>query len=212
MADISTIASEIIRIQTNIDNALAAIKEKGVSVADNATSDDLAAYIELIKAITFTNLVPTSVDTDGSVYNGCGYKDDTRLSSSGGVSDSAQANSVTTGFMPFKNTDVIRVKGAEWVGASAKYGGHYYINLYDADRKFITGGGIPSTTYDGDSGARSQLSATYDEATGVTTFYIINPDGSTGGFRAAAKIAKYFRINGYGKGADLIVTVNEEIN
>lgn len=209
MAETSGIAAEITRIQANIDNALAAIKEKGVAVAADATSDNLAAYIGLIKAITFTNLVPTSVDTDGSVYNGCGYKDDVRLSSSGGVSGSAQTGSVTTGFMPFKNTDVIRMKGAEWVGATTKYGGHFYINLYDSGRAFLDG--IASSTYSGDAGARAQLSATYDEATGITTFSIIDPDSATGGFRAAAKKASFFRINGHGSGANLIVTVNEEI-
>lgn len=212
MAETSTIASEIARIQTNIDNALAAIKEKGVAVAADATSDNLAAYIRLIKAITFTNLVPTSTDTDGSVYNGVGYKDNTRLSSSGGVSGSAQTGSVTTGFMPFKNTDVIRMKGAEWLGATTKYGGHFYLSLYDANKAFITGGGMASSTYDADPGGPAQLSVTYDEATGVTTFSIIDPDGATGSFRAAAKNAKYFRVNGYGSGANLIVTVNEEIN
>ena len=211
MSDISAIASELLRIQNNIDNALNAIKEKGVTVASDATSDDLAAYIMLIKALTYTNLVPTATDTDGSIYNGVGYKDNVRLSSSGGVSGSAQANTVTTGFMPFKNTDVIRMKGAEWLGASTKYTGHYYINLYDANKAFITGGGMASSTYDADPGGPSQLSVTYDEVTGVTTFSIVNPDGATGGFRAAAKKASYFRINAYGRGADLIITVNEEI-
>ena len=34
----------------------------------------------------YTNQVPKSTDTNGSIYNGTGYKDNTRLSSSGGVS------------------------------------------------------------------------------------------------------------------------------
>lgn len=212
MSDISAIASELLRIQNNIDNALNAIKEKGVTVASDATSDDLAAYIMLIKALTYTNLVPTATDTDGSIYNGVGYKNDTRLSSSGGVSSSPSTGSVTVGFLPFKNTDIIRMKGAEWIGMSAAHSGmHFYLNLYDSNKKFINGGGIASSTYDTDSGAQSQLSATYDAETGVTTFYIIDPDGGTGGFRSAAKSAKYFRINGYGSGENLIITLNEEI-
>ena len=37
----------------------------------------------------FTNQVPISTDTDGSIFNGVGYKDNVRLSSSGGISSSA---------------------------------------------------------------------------------------------------------------------------
>lgn len=157
----------------------------------------------------YTNLVPLSTDTDGSIYNGTGYKDNVRLSSSGGVSGSAQAGSTTTGFMPFKNTDVIRVKGGVWLGASTEDGGHYYINLYSDSKAFMEG--IASSTYDIDPGATSQLSVVYEEATGVTTFSIVNPDGDTGNFRNAAKTAKYFRLNVRGTGADLIVTINEPI-
>ena len=57
----------------------------------------------------------------------------------------------------------------------------------------------------------TQVSVTFDETTGVTTFQIIDPTGSSGYYRNAAKSAAYFRINAYGSGADLIVTVNQEI-
>lgn len=174
--------------------------------------EELPAQETPVKPVEVVNLVPTSTDTDGSVYNGKGYKDDARLSSSGGVSGSAQAGSVVTGFIPWKNTDVIRMKGAEWLGASDKHQGHhYYINLYNANKSFITEGVISTETYSNESGTRSQLSVIYDEETGVTTFSIIDPNGSTGVFRNAAKSAAYFRINAYGKGADLFITVNQEI-
>lgn len=157
----------------------------------------------------YTNLVPTSTDTDGSIYNGTGYKDNTRLNSSGGVSGSAQNGSVVTGFIPFKNTDVIRIKGAEWLDATTNHTGHYYINLYDSNKVFIARGCMSSQAYQTDYS--TQVSATYDSTTGVTTFSIINPTGDTGNFRLAAQKAAYFRINAYGKGSDLIITVNQEI-
>lgn len=158
----------------------------------------------------YTNQVPLSTDTDGSIYNGCGYKDDTRLSSSGGVSGSAQSGSVTTGFIPWKNTDVVRVKGAEWLTATANHGGHYYFSLYNASKAFISGGYVTSSSASNASYA-AQISIAYDEATDVTTFQIVNPSGTTGDFRLAAQSASYFRLNAYGSGEDLIVTVNEEI-
>lgn len=163
----------------------------------------------LWQAITFTNQVPISTDTNGSIYNGLGYKENVRLSSSGGVSSSAQNGSVTTGFIPWKNTDTVRVKGAEWLGTFEAYGAHCYFNLYDSGKNFISQGTAGSSGYN--ANLKAQLSVVYDETTGVTTFEIINPDGSTGTFRAAAKSAAYIRINAMGKGADLIVTINEEI-
>ena len=160
---------------------------------------------------SYTNLVPTSTDTDGSIYNGVGYKDNARLGSSGSVSSSAQTGSVVTGFIPWTNTDVICMKGAEWVGTYEAYGGFYYLSLYNASKTLITNGYVASGTYSEDARARSQLSAVYDSTTGITTFSIIDPADDTGVFRIAAKQAAYFRINAYGKGADLIITVNEEI-
>lgn len=156
------------------------------------------------------NLVPTSTDTDGSIYNGVGYKDNVRLSSSGGVSSSAQDGSVTTGFMPFKNTDVIRMKGAEWLNASTNHQGHYYFGLYNSNKALIDSNSIMSSLAYATDFA-NQISVTYDEATDITTFQIIDPTAPTGAFRAAAQTAIYFRINAYGKGSDLIITVNQEI-
>lgn len=180
--------------------------KKGI-IAFDATGSKITGTLVVGR---YTNQVFTATDTDESIYNGVGYKDDARLSSSGSVSGSAQAGSVTTGFIPFKNTDVIRMKGAKWLDES---GGHYYLHLYNADKTCLTADG--SYLYGGNFSATanmiSQVSVTYDEATDITTFQIINPEGNTGGFRNAAKSASYFRINALGKGEDLIVTVNQEI-
>ena len=154
------------------------------------------------------NWVPLSTDTDGSIYNGKGYKDNVRLSSSGGVSGSAQAGSATTGFIPFGgDTDIIRIKGAEWLGTYASTGGHYYINFYDANKKFLTG--LAASAYANQS-LTHVIVITCDDK-GVTTFDFNENYGDTNAFLNDVREASYFRINAYGKGADLIVTVNEEI-
>jgi len=169
--------------------------------------------VEPEEPVVMVNQVPISTDTDGSIYNGTGYKDNARLSSSGGVSGSALNGSVVTGFIPFKNTDIVRMKGAQWLGATAANGGgthHYYFNLYDSNKTYITNGGMADESYANTHA--SQVSVVYDETTGVTTFQIIDPTNTaTGAFRAAAQKAMWFRINAYGKGADLIITVNQEI-
>lgn len=151
-----------------------------------------------------TNWVPLSTDTDGSIYNGVGYKDNVRLSSSGGVSGSAQAGSATTGFIPFGgDTDIIRIKGAEWLDAD----GHYYINFYDANKNFLVG--LSASAYANQSYTHV-IVVTRDD-NGITTFDFQESYGTSNAFLQGVRKASYFRINAYGKGADLIVAVNEEI-
>ena len=150
---------------------------------------------------SYTNLVPTSTDTDGSIFNGVGYKDDVRLSSSGSVSGSAQAGSATTGFMPYSKGGIVRLKGGIWAGISASVG-HYYIHAYNASKGFLAGMAA-SDSFAGNV-------ATYDATTGVTTFDFSGLTTSNS-IRQAFEKATYFRLNAKGAGADLIVTVNEEI-
>jgi hypothetical protein len=157
-------------------------------------------------SVAYTNQVPTSTDTDGSIYNGTGYKDNARLSSSGGVSGSAQNGSVVTGFMPWVSMGTIRIKGARWMHRN---GEHYYINLYDSSKAFIYGVSASAAETD-DGSAFGAVENIYDAATGVTTVDVSAVPAQTA-IGDAFRNAAYFRINAYGKGADLIVTVNQEI-
>ena len=63
---------------------------------------------------TYTNQIHISTDTDGSVFNGTGYKTKSRLGSSGTVSDIADTSAsnpvFVTGFIPVKQGYVIRMK------------------------------------------------------------------------------------------------------
>lgn len=154
----------------------------------------------------YTNLVPTSTDTDGSIYNGVGYKEDVRLSSSGGVSSSAQEGSVLTGFIPFTRSDVLRLKGATWIDGTFPSGQAYYFNYYDSGKTFVWG--LAASSHAAATGSL-KTSVTYDADTGVTEASV---DGlsSTVGAEKLNKIA-YVRLCAYGNGNDLIVTVNEEI-
>lgn len=151
------------------------------------------------------NQVPISTDTDGSIFNGVGYKDNTRLSSSGGVSGTAQNGSVTTGFIPFTPGSTIRIKGAEFLGAYDKYGGHWYMIFYDANKglKVATDG----TEISNNTG--SCWRSNYEETTGITTIEVLKGIDSSYGRNVDA--SSYFRMNAYGKGSDLIITVNQEI-
>lgn len=153
------------------------------------------------------NVVPSSIDTDGTIYNGVGYKDDTRLSSNGSVSGTAQSDTVTIGFVPFsRSTGIIRMKGATFPSISGK---HFYIHLYDANKTHVCG--LPASAWANDGNTNYPgMNISYDEATGITTFDFT---ACTGNSEWATKVASasYFRLCANGKGADLIVTVNEEI-
>lgn len=157
----------------------------------------------------FTNQVTISTDTDGSVYNDVGYTDDTRLSSNGQVSGSAQIGSVTTGFIPWVYPAVVRMKGAKWEPRS---GYHYYFTLYKEDKTtYQPDNNVGHGCVEAGDGAANHLIVTYDEATGITTFTIEDPEGTSGVFRNNAKTAKYIRLTAYRTDADFIITLNQEI-
>lgn len=105
----------------------------GVDVTDSVYGDEYIRIPEVTGDIVitvttvqtevppnYTNLVPTSIDTDGSVYNGAGYKTGYRLNSSGGETELAGA--IVSGFIPY-NFEVIRAYGTanETVGNSGNY-------------------------------------------------------------------------------------------
>ena len=157
----------------------------------------------------YINQVPISTDTDGSIFNGTGYKDNARLSSSGGVSGSAQNGSVVTGFIPFIGGDscVIRLKGVRWLNTTQDGLGHYYLNLYDKNKKFLaylSASEYPHVTH--------VVTVTRD-ANGVeSVVWNRNYGTSNSLLQIVRNEAAFVRINAYGKGKDMIVTINEEIN
>lgn len=160
---------------------------------------------------TFTNQVPISTDTDGSIFNGVGYIENKRLSSSGGLSGSAQNGSVTTGFIPFPDGDktVIRIKGVEWVTAGPKYNGHYYVVFYGADKKVVD---TNNHYIESPASSTGHIITITRDANGVETFVFNEAYGTTNSLlQNIRNKAKYIRITAHGKGADMIVTINEEI-
>lgn len=73
----------------------------------------------------YTNLVSTSVDTDGSVYNGTGYKTGYRLNSSG--TETELSDGMVSGFIAYSG-QVIRVRTSS--GVVATQSGNY-LAMYD---------------------------------------------------------------------------------
>lgn len=63
--------------------------------------------IQVWKAASYTNQIPISTDQSGAVYNGKGWKANTRVDPSG---DQTVSGCESTGFIPCKVGDVIRLK------------------------------------------------------------------------------------------------------
>lgn len=133
----------------------------------------------------YTNRVPTSIDTDSSIYNVVGYADGYRLGSSG--SPTVYSGSVATGYIAAVRGDVIRIKGIAWNTADTGSTHSEKCYLVECNSSFSVIG-----TYRND-----QKTLTKD---GDIYTYTV-------GYSAAA----YIRLNGIGSGENLIVTVNEEI-
>lgn len=143
---------------------------------------------------SYTNWVPTSIDTDGSVYNGCGYKEVLRLNSSGAVKE--KTNSVVTGFIPAKGGDVVRIAGVNWAYSSSAN----YICAYDSAFAHIGAGTSQGSVYT----TRVWESMTADGEMGIVKL-------------APLDNIAYIRVSSAGdntkqeKGDKMIVTINEEI-
>ena len=146
------------------------------------------------------NWVRYAIDTDGSLYEDTGYIDMYRLSSSGSLS--AQEHTFTTGFIPCKATDVIRMARAEWLRSGQENGGYNYLSFYN--KSFGLLGSINVEFINGAKTVRGIVTnaTSITASNGVTTFKPAFSDSSE---------VAYFRINGYGLAGISIVTVNEEI-
>jgi len=145
----------------------------------------------------FVNQVPLSIDTDGSIYNGIGYKNNYRVRSGG--TEAANENSVCTGFMPFK-------KGQTLYISPPFDGGNTNNAINFIDKDFTNLGQIT------DSGACYGICT--DGASIYKSAVINGVSVLTLGDKADSNIA-YIRITHKNyvcnKGANLIVAINQKI-
>lgn len=169
----------------------------------------LPAQEEPVNPLGYTNQVPLSKDTDGSVFNGTGYQDGLRLSSSG-ATKTAEFSTVT-GYIPVKPGDVIRVVGVEWYSDSGNYvctydsSFNFLGNLYDTFKSSSANGtfnvNASSKLNESDALITLGTSLTNSEACDNIAYIRVSSQGLSAS-----------RNNGIQQtGANMIVTVNEEI-
>lgn len=161
-----------------------------ISIA--AVTGDVVITAKATKEVSYHNLVPTAVDSSGA---SAPYTDGKMLSSSGVISDNPSF--VTTGFIPFNggasHTYRIGGDGIKW----NEYGSR--IAWYKAD--FSLKGSVVKHDQ---LGASQYLPTKIDDPNAAVAFTtdinVAPPQG-----------AAYFRVSAKGRGANLIVTLDEPI-
>ena len=174
----------------------------GVYTISNITEDMTVTVEGVVEAptYTYTNLVPTSIASDGSIFNGTGYKAGYRLSSSGG--ESTGTNGIITGFIKVKAGDIVRVasKGdiINWNYSNATNCMHYYNSSKSSVGRFMGNGTV--------SGVCTSANAVVTEEVYRKKYRFTVPNDAS---------IEWIRVGIYcPNGAvndNLIVTVNEEI-
>lgn len=148
-------------------------------------------------APSYINLLPSATDTDGSIYNGIGYKVGLHLTSKGVAEEFA--GMYLTGFIPARFGDVVRLKNVTWQYgvASGITSNSQRICFYDSSKTYIglaTGASLGGV-----------LSGVKDDSNIWTEFTVMNSTS------LSLNNAAYFRICCAGITSESIITVNEEI-
>lgn len=164
-----------------------------ISIAE--VTGNVVITVTAIKQVNYANLVRTSIDSTGAVYNnGKGYKDDTRISSSG--SESGQSGFAASGFikLPADGQPYTLRLGGDGI-TWAEYG--CQVCVYDSDftkldvsMNYGKVGDVGYGTWD--TSENTAFTLTMNQGHQFTT-------------------AQYMRISAKGSGANMIVTINEII-
>ena len=173
------------------DYAAKVVKVINVGRGDTRAVDipDVAAY---------TNQLPLATDATGAIYNGIGYKPNTRISvSSGNFEDRTESGWYTTGFIKATKGDVIRFKNCTFASAHTGSG---------TNRSYLYGANANYAFVSNQQSSNVQIVASgsgYNpviENGNIVQITLPNFINST-----------YIRITMHGLTADSIITVNEEI-
>lgn len=200
-----------------LDNTGISFRKALLPLADGTTLEiDVLTAIDGTVVIKYTNRIPLSIDSDGTVfgsdYNGDGKNDGylfgKRLSSSGAVKDGndSYTKSSVTGFIPVKSGDIVRIFGCKW--ATTKHAMNYICG-YNSNFTFI--------------GAHATTTGTASPTLNVHTANVATLTDFDDNLNVTLTIANnssiaYIRVSCCGETqtegidfANAIITVNEEI-
>jgi ABC-type amino acid transport substrate-binding protein len=164
----------------------------------------LPAQEEPVLPEVVDNWIPVSTDASGAIYNGTGYKNDIRMDTSNPDQEQSKAGMFTTGFIPVKKTDVIRVTSSTWATSPSNAKITFYNSSFKA-MAFYTANGFVSTfnnykLENKDSIKGKDLQSVTVGTDGFTTLNIAYDDNCTD--------VAYCRYDGCGSGANAVVKLN----
>lgn len=173
----------------------------------------IVSYTKYQPAPAFTNQIPISINiADNNIYNGTGYKASTRINSSGNdvALTSGTSPAFTTGCIPIKKGDVVRMKNC-WIdpdGTLEVYGqnpGGLNICGYTGDDRTTTYEALGAWIQWTDTGTSKGFVSnfTYDDSGNVNGFTYDNSGGTTE--------LKYIRFTLGGNPDEAILTINQVI-
>ena len=155
-------------------------------------------------AETYKNWVKYSTESDGvTIYNGgLGYKDGYRIRSGGAESESS--NTTITGFIPFKQGDILRIIPA-FSGENTKNA----INFFAGSTNFgqVThSGSLYGSCTNANGWSQANIFSEEDDVTVLDISKVTNGDGIT-----HVRITHFINSGVLDSGSGISVTVNEEI-
>lgn len=154
--------------------------------------------------VQIDNWIPYSIDASGAIYNGTGYKDDTRATTNDPDVEETKTGMFQTGFIPLKMTDVIRVASDTW-GTSPSNAKIVICNAQFKAMAHYTANGYVGTFNGYISGAESNVTSLKSKdlqsvtkgSDGFTTLNLVYGNECTD--------VAYFRYTGCGSGANAVI-------
>ena len=143
--------------------------------------------------VSYTNVLPTAIDSDGSIFNGKGFKEDTRLSASSSTGIAEQVGVCTTGYISVGAGDIVRLANITMTDANST--GRVCVVFYD---------GLNNTQLSAvnNTNLAKYWKGVLDDSGNLIQFTVSNTDVPT---------AKYMRITADVISETSIITINETI-
>ena len=191
------------------DITASAVNGREISIG-NVTGNIVITAAAEIEVERYTNQIPIAKDTDGSVYNGKGWKENTRIETSGATG--TKSGQSATGFIPLGCGSANAARGEQVVymaNIDAALDANFRIGFYKSDKSFIgleygqnlkdaaadPGGSVSLYT----KGADGYINKA--DFTGLTSYYKNAGKGEVA----------YIRISSPGLDGASIIAVNEPI-
>lgn len=175
-------------------------KLKALTIPEGVATKIVAGGKTLWEKVKYKNLLPSATDLDRvTIYNGIGYKPDTRLSSSTTAAGSTVSHTgmYTSGFIPAKPGDILRIKGAKSMSGTTSY-----VILFNSSNARVAYTNIEQHNSNGDWDNATQTEK-QSYKNGVLKFTLASSYYGTN-FDAVRFSAGYMDAN-------TIVTINQEI-